>query len=104
MTALRATDLEWRPSWERARAAWRAEVRRRLQQTPRTPLLRALLTEIATQRRWRRYAEAERVGLLLALQRRDATILGLRAQNRELRAARRGSTVTEPHTRLRRAS
>ena len=64
-----------------ARAAHLARLRTALVGV-RDPLIRALVDEIRTLRRWRRYAQAEREGFLLALARRDTTIRRLRTESR----------------------
>ena len=66
MTTLDARDIAWRPAWEGTRAAHLARLRTALVGV-RDPLIRALVDEIRTLRRWRRYAQAEREGFLLAL-------------------------------------
>ena len=81
MTTLDARDIAWRPAWEGTRAAHLARLRTALVGV-RDPLIRALVDEIRTLRRWRRYAQAEREGFLLALARRDTTIRRLRTESR----------------------
>ncbi len=66
MSELRATQIEWRPAWVIARAAHLARLHAAVVGC-RDPLIRALLDEIRRLLRWRRYAEAERQGLLEAL-------------------------------------
>ena len=89
MSALHARDIEWRPAWMIARVAHLARLRTALVGC-RDPLVRALVDEIRRLLRWRRYAEAERQGLLEALRRRDVTIQGWRQAARAPRPSEPG--------------
>ena len=82
MSGVRASQIEWRPVWEVAHAAHLARLHTALVGVRGSPLIRALVDEIRTLRRWRGYAQAEREGFLLALARRDTTIHRLRTESR----------------------
>ena len=82
MSGVRASQIEWRPVWEVAHAAHLARLHTALVGVRGSPLIRALVDEIRTLRRWRGYAQAEREGFLLALARRDTTIRRLRTESR----------------------